>query len=374
MQIKKWNSKRYFAFLAALCILCSTTAIMAGAAGERTIENEEQLKNAFFDGGQYRLTNNVHLQQTLHLSNTAEDGIFGLGDLALNLNGYFISCETTVLEIGAYGENEKGSIQITDSKGTGGMRCIGPAGAAIKLLSTEPYTHTLTIDAGTYQAQQSALWIGDKLPSSRVQINRGIFYCSGSSKPVDGNYTASAPAILSPDQRTLTVGDTPPESTTLPDPPASTQAPTLPSSSPSEQNRTAVLNANAAIPQASYILHIPASITVPRLERCAADAPDKITLTPFEITITDTANFFDEKAVELRLQSDFLLTAQADKSYVLPYSIRKDGSDYAGDIPFAALDESHPQTQAEIAIDRSLIRHSGLYDGYIEFEIALRAS
>lgn len=341
------------------------------------IQSEEDLRNAFFDGGDYILQNDFTLSNTLLLSNTHESGIFTSSDITIDFNGYTISSAESAIEIRGYGENGKGNITLLDRKNSGGIHTSSQSSAPIKCTGDQKdyYINTLTIQGGIYEGSRAGLYIADFIKAN-VQIYKGTFtFQETTGLPVYGSPVFNNNAVLSTDGKTLTVGpDAAPVTTTSPvtdQQPSIESTTVIDSTDNTSKRQTAVVDVNTDIPGASYTITIPATISFPVLDRAEETADDKLSTTSFSVSIDNIKNFYREKSVEVILNSDCILINQNDETDALGYSIMKDGSAYNGGALFAELNENQTEQTGQIVIDRSTIRKSGNYHSVIEFNIAL---
>lgn len=381
------TKKQILSAVLSLC-LCLTLfgSVNAQAATAKPISTEADLESAFFDGGSYVLKNSITLTKELNLTNIASaDTVFGKDDVTIDFNGFTVSSNTTVLSIGAYGPNGKGNITLLDSQGGGGIAASGLVAPAILIRNNagDCYSSVLTIRGGVYSGSDCAISIADGM-SQNVNIEAGIFsYTGKSGMPIRGAYSASSTPVYSPDGKTLTF------SSNLPEPTSSTSQPTSETTSSTDtseptsdngqnsqtQKQAAQLDVNTDIPRASYTVSIPATISVPTLERVRADAAEaeKISRTPFAVSIENVEHFFNEKSVHVTLNSDYIMENTVNPEDTLVFNITQNETDYADGAVFAELDESNKQASGAIIIDKSTIRKSGNYQGKIEFIFDLQS-
>lgn len=376
MKQKKLIKRQISAIIIICLFVCCINLIPVHAATPQGIQNESQLRDAFFNGGQYQLSEDIHLDQPVLLSNLSADGIFSSADITIDFNGHTIFSELTALEIRSYGAENGGNITFLDSHGGGGIQTFNVNSIPIKIGDdkNDCYTKSLTLNAGTYTGIEYALYIAEGALCN-VIINSGFFtYNGGHDAPIYGPCTINGSYMLSPDGRTLAIGDqTSDEESTTCEPTTETTDPhtTTSAHTSAPQRQDAKLYTSTALPGASYTVTIPATIPIPALERAEESDKDKNSRTDFTISITDIKNFFHEKSVVVTLDSNFTLMNTENSEDSLNYIIMQGEAIYNNQTEFGRLNEDNTQLTGAIVVDKSTIRKNGNYQGNIMFHIAL---
>lgn len=362
-----------------LCSLLMQSVSIAYSATVQQVHSESELRNAFFDGGSYQLAGDIILEQTILLSDASPDGIFASGHVTLDLNGYTITSSASAIEIKGYGSrNGNGDITLYDTVGTGGILTTGTLSAPIRLPSDsqDTYTCVLSIEGGFYSGGVAGLQVGNNLVASQVLISKGVFACRSGS-PISGPYQTNNTVHPSPDGKTWTITeendgssatDAVQESSTLAPPP---DGGTLLTGDGETEQHPVPFTVSTALPRASYTIRIPAEVPVPLLERADASDETRFQETPFSVCLCATSNFFDEKAVQITIQSDCTLQKDANRENLLYYTMLQAEHIYTPGTLFAELSTEGQQATGAVVIDRSQIRTSGVYQGKLEFSITL---